>query len=366
MNIDAFKYHGDVRRVRAVEFGMLSAGEIRASSVVSVHRPETWSGNEPVPHGLMDPRMGCLDTSRECPTDKLTPKFSPGYFGTIDLARPVFYTQHMSTIVKILKSVCFRCSALLCSEDVVRKSRQMHRKLRFTEMTRNGCKLTKCPQCSLEQPNYVRVDFLSKYEATFDNEPVQRVEITPEIALRIFKQIKDDDCELLGFNESCKPESLICQVLPVCPPAVRPSVLQDNSQRSEDDLTHKYADIIKANTQIRKKLESNAHVNAKTLEGWHNLLQYNVSTLIDNDISGVSQSSHRSGRPLRAIRQRLKSKEGRIRGNLMGKRVNFSARTVILINKVSLSLYISLIASCFLLLMSIVCKPANFPIPWSI
>lgn len=336
MNIDAFKYHGDVRRVRAVEFGVLSADEIRESSVVAIDRPETWSGNEPVPHGLMDPRMGCLDTSRECPTDKLTPKFSPGYFGTIDLARPVFYTQHMSTITKILKSVCFRCSSLLCSDNAKQKSRQMHRKLRFMDMTRNECKLSACPKCKLEQPVYVRVDFLSKYEAVFhENSKTDlspRVEVTPEIALRIFRQISDEDCELLGFSENCKPESLVCQVLPVCPPAVRPSVLQDNSQRSEDDLTHKYADIIKANLQIKNKLESpqvNSVNAAKTLDGWHNLLQYNVSTLIDNDISGVSQSSHRSGRPLRAIRQRLKSKEGRIRGNLMGKRVNFSARTVI-------------------------------------
>lgn len=50
---------------------------------------------------------------------------------------------------------------------------------------------------------------------------------------------------------------------------------------------------------------------------------------MDNDISGMPQAMQKSGRPVKAIRSRLKGKEGRLRGNLMGKRVDFSARTVI-------------------------------------
>jgi DNA-directed RNA polymerase II subunit RPB1 len=57
--------------------------------------------------------------------------------------------------------------------------------------------------------------------------------------------------------------------------------------------------------------------------------QFHIATYMDNDIAGIPQALQKSGRPVKAIRARLKGKEGRLRGNLMGKRVDFSARTVI-------------------------------------
>jgi DNA-directed RNA polymerase II subunit RPB1 len=133
----------------------------------------------------------------------------------------------------------------------------------------------------------------------------------------------------MGFDKNwCRPDWLICTVLPVCPPAVRPSVRQHTGQRSEDDITHKLIDILKTNQQLKKKLE-NKSTPPETIEGFWDLLQYHVATYIDNDIPNVNESRHRSGRALKVIVQRLKGKEGRIRGNLMGKRVDYSARTVI-------------------------------------
>ena len=111
------------------------------------------------------------------------------------------------------------------------------------------------------------------------------------------------------------------------PPAVRPSVKQDNSQRMDDDLTHKLSDIIKYNESLRIKIEKGA--KPEIIQDWTNMLQYHVATLIDNEIPSISQATHRSGRALKSVRQRLKGKEGRIRNNLMGKRVDFSARSVI-------------------------------------
>jgi len=65
------------------------------------------------------------------------------------------------------------------------------------------------------------------------------------------------------------------------------------------------------------------------IEDLWELLQYHVTTFMDNEISGTPPARHRSGRPLKTLSQRLKGKEGRFRGSLSGKRVNFSARTVI-------------------------------------
>ena len=125
----------------------------------------------------------------------------------------------------------------------------------------------------------------------------------------------------------CRPDWMICTVLRVPPPQVRPSVVQDNNQRSEDDLTHKLVDIIKNDRTLLQKIENNSSKNV--IDEMTNVVQYHVATLVDNDIPGVAPSAQRSGRPLKSIQQRLGGKEGRIRYNIQGKRVEFSARSVI-------------------------------------
>jgi DNA-directed RNA polymerase beta' subunit len=120
---------------------------------------------------------------------------------------------------------------------------------------------------------------------------------------------------------------MICTVLPIPPPQVRPSVVQDNNQRSEDDLTHKLFEIIKNDKVLSSKIENNA--SKAVVDDLTMVLQYHVATLVDNQIPGVAPSAQRSGRPLKSIQQRLGAKEGRIRYNIQGKRVEFSARSVI-------------------------------------
>ena len=143
-----------------------------------------------------------------------------------------------------------------------------------------------------------------------------------------FEDIPDDDIEVLGIDaENSRPEWMIMTVLPVPPVTARPSITLDNGQRSEDDLTHKLVDIIRINQRFMENREAGAP--QLIIEDLWELLQYHVTTFVDNEISGTPPARHRSGRPLKTLSQRLKGKEGRFRGSLSGKRVNFSARTVI-------------------------------------
>jgi DNA-directed RNA polymerase subunit A' len=143
-----------------------------------------------------------------------------------------------------------------------------------------------------------------------------------------FEDIPDADIETLGIDPSrARPEWMILTVLPVPPVTARPSITLDNGQRSEDDLTHKLVDIIRINQRFMENREAGAP--QLIIEDLWELLQYHVTTFIDNEISGTPPARHRSGRPLKTLSQRLKGKEGRFRGSLSGKRVNFSARTVI-------------------------------------
>lgn len=171
----------------------------------------------------------------------------------------------------------------------------------------------------------------SKDDEESGNQPEKRV-ISPQEVLNIFKHISNEDIRKMGLSEDyARPEWMIITVLPVPPPPVRPSISMDgmggSGMRSEDDLTYKLGDIIRANGNVRRCEQegSPAHI----VNEFETLLQFHVATYMDNDIAGQPQAMQKSGRPVKAIRARLKGKDGRLRGNLMGKRVDFSARTVI-------------------------------------
>lgn len=155
--------------------------------------------------------------------------------------------------------------------------------------------------------------------------------ISAEQVLNILRRISDDDLRDMGLNNDyARPEWMVTTVLAVPPPPVRPSISMDGSgggMRNEDDLTYKLSDIIRANGNVKQAIREGSpnHI----LRDFEQLLQYHVATYMDNDIAGLPRALQKSGRPVKAIRSRLKGKEGRLRGNLMGKRVDFSARTVI-------------------------------------
>ena len=113
----------------------------------------------------------------------------------------------------------------------------------------------------------------------------------------------------------------------VPPPSVRPSVKHNSQQRSEDDLTHKLCDIVKFNQFYREKKEKDK--NMDILKNSALILQYHVFTLLNNSIPGITASLQRNGRKMKSVSDRMKKKDGRIRGNLNAKRVDQSARSVI-------------------------------------
>ena len=139
--------------------------------------------------------------------------------------------------------------------------------------------------------------------------------------------IPNDDLVLFGYDpETARPEWFVLQVLPVPPVTVRPSIILETGIRSEDDLTHKLVDIIRVNQSLKESKE--AGTPPLIVQDLVDLLQYHVTTYFDNEVSGIPQAHHRSGRPLRLYTE-VEGKEGRFRGSLSGKRVDFSSRTVI-------------------------------------
>ena len=172
------------------------------------------------------------------------------------------------------------------------------------------------------------LELTAEWKQVDDDSQEKKIVLSAERVYEVFRRISDEDCNVLGLHpQFSRPDWMIITILPVPPLPVRPSVVMHGSARCQDDLTHKLADIVKANNQLIRNEQngSASHIIAEDIK----MLQYHVATFSDNDLPGLPKAVQRSGRPLKSIKQRLKSKEGRIRGNLMGKRVDFSARAVI-------------------------------------
>ena len=330
----------ETTNVIGLQFSIMSPEEIKERSVVEITRHETFDKDFPVVKGLFDIRMGTTEMGKICGTCGQNNINCPGHFGHIDLARPTYHYQFMNTIQKILKCTCIQCSKLLInkSSSQVKNLMKKSNKYRWNEVYNMSQKITRCGQesedgCGAKQPDRLKVDGVDGIIATWnkldtENKEVKNQKLTIENVKEIFERITDEDINILGFSDLwCRPEWMICTVFPIPPPSVRPSVKQEDSQRMDDDLTHKLCDIVKVNNVLKQKIESNSRI--EVINDWSKVLQYHIATLVDNELPSVAQSVHRSGRPLKAIRQRLKGKEGRIRKNLMGKRVDFSGRSVI-------------------------------------
>ena len=107
----------DVFNITEVKFGLLNPEALKRASVCHVVVAETYEGSEPKENGLFDPRMGVIERGRICPTDEYDHTITPGYFGHIELPMPVYWIQHMETIVKLLKCVCIRCGNILIDKS---------------------------------------------------------------------------------------------------------------------------------------------------------------------------------------------------------------------------------------------------------
>jgi DNA-directed RNA polymerase II subunit RPB1 len=342
--------------ITGVQFSLLSPDQIRQRAQVEVTTHELYSGTEPVRGGVLDMRMGVVDNVRKCPTCGHKNNLCAGHFGFIEMAKPVFFVQFLETCKRLLKCVCFRCSSLVLSGLDLNDLRKLSRAKRFeyvyAQCTRSSKRM--CSFCKHRQPSTVSLHTIFKIVLEWRKdarmtEPeegagvpaaapappsangeasAQQIFLYPEDVERIFKRISDADAEILGFDALNRPEWMICTCFPVLPPSARPTVHNEIGQRREDDLTHKISDIVKFNQLLKAKIEAGA--SAKEIEMNAVMVQYHVATFADNNIPNLGPSTHRNGgRPLRSLIERLKAKEGRIRGNLMGKRVNFSARSVI-------------------------------------
>lgn len=356
MNKYQFTYDAsNIKPITEIQFDILGNDEIQAMSAMAgthgVEIPDLYDKQEPKRGGLIDPRMGGSGNTL-CTTCQLDGKYCDGHPAHIDLAEPVFHPLYLQYVKNILDCICIQCSNLLINKEnekfkqILKIKSNRNRLIKIHELAskanfcmRNnqncGIRVSKIKieiKKSTSAINiYSETDAIDVDEKGVSDKKKNRLNLTPEMISEILDNISDEDCRILGIDPNrSRPSDMIHKIFLVPPVHVRPSLRGYFSGGStmEDGLTHKLADIIKANTRINKQKENNNDNASKYSKDHAHLLQYHVATYYDPDMITAPKNDGK-GAQFKPIVARYKGKTGRIRGNIQGKRGDFNARTVI-------------------------------------
>ena len=348
----------DIYQIKKIQFNIFTNDAIYDYSVVNkdkngINLPESYENSEPKRGGLVDTRLGITDSNIVCATCGLSAKLCCGHFGHTNLGNAIFHYGFFPIVKNILSCICLRSSQLLLrkNQTLLNKIIKTYKgKKRFNEIKKHSSLITysnigvPVPKIKEEKKKntgalyFIAETNLSNIkddENVTESNKIIKENLYSYDVYNILRNISDEDFDILGFNSNFfRPEDLLIINFPIPPVAIRPSLRADFLAQTayEDDLTHKLVDIIKTNEKykIQKEKEMLIGEESKYTNDLFNFLQYHCITYFDNDKSAFLTSEQKvGGKKFKSISERIKSKRGRIRGNLMGKRVNFSARTVI-------------------------------------
>ena len=354
MSVNPTYYSEDVKKISCIEFSVFRNKDVKLYSAVSgdpfgIDLAESYENYEPKKGGLVDLRLGTCDIYLPCTTCGQNSLDCPGHFGHTILASPVFNFGFLNHLKNLLQCVCLKCSNLLVEKSDIQFKKALNKKCesRFKEIKMLTKNVNYCFHCGVPVPKIKRevkdngsIRIMIERDVNTDIDDVNNIKkikesLTPRYCYNILRNISDNDCYLLGFNPKMqRPEDLIIENFPIPPSIIRPTAKVDfmSASTMEDALTLKISDIITANKRVRHQIEKETVSNELSTynQDIFNLLQYHIATFYDNDSVSLPRTEFKTGgRPTKSISDRIKGKTGRVRSNLMGKRVDFSGRTVI-------------------------------------
>ena len=309
----------EVSEIKEVCFGIMTSDEIKRLSVCEINNPKLTG-----PNTVYDENLGTMDNNKHCIQCKGDNKKCPGHFGHIVLNYPIIHPLYYKHVIMFLKCFCLSCSSLMFTKDQLKLNGMLKyaKESRFNKILDLLEKTDICPCCSNIHPKIIFVSSENTiYMIHKSKSQIIKTVLNETEIFTIFDNIKDDDIKLLGLSHDfIHPRNLIIEVLPVLPPIARPYIIADNIT-CDDDLTLQYVEIIKLNNSLA---DESIHETKKIK--YTQSIKFRIRCLFDNS---QEKQRHTNGRPIKGIKKRLAGKEGQLRNNLMGKRVDKSARSVI-------------------------------------
>ncbi|CAH2321712.1 DNA-directed RNA polymerase III subunit RPC1 isoform X1 [Pelobates cultripes] len=366
---EQFRETDVAKKISHICFGVKSAEQMRQQAHIQVVSKSLYSqdnNHSPLPFGVLDHRMGTSEKDRPCLTCGKNLADCLGHYGYLDLELPCFHVGYFKAVIGILQMICKTCSHIMLTVEERKQFLDNLKRPGLTYLQKRGLKkkisekcrkkttclfcgafngsVKKCGLLKIIHEKYkstkkvvdtVVSHFLQSFETAIEHnkevEPLlarAQENLNPLVVLNILRRIPAEDVPLLLMNpDAARPCDLILTRLLVPPLCIRPSVVSDlKSGTNEDDLTMKLTEIIFLNDVIKKHRMTGAKTQM-IMEDW-DFLQLQCALYINSELSGIPMNMAPK-KWTRGFVQRLKGKQGRFRGNLSGKRVDFSGRTVI-------------------------------------
>ncbi len=310
----------DMKEIHSVNFSLLSDKELNKYTVVQITETKLEG-----PGSVFDERLGVLERDKTCVTCDQDYINCPGHFGRIELNVPIYHPCYLKEICSYLNCICSSCSRVVLSDDqfTVKGLFNYQGSNRF-EMVKSESKgIELCQVCKEPHLKYALVE--ECIHIIFDKD--KKVRIQPWEVEDIFSKIPQKEVVKLGFsNPYTHPLNMIRNTIPVLPPCARPYTIV-GKQLNHDDLTYQYTNIVKINNKMKGKKSFDFASDEIEFQNLINGLYFNFKTIIDNSKGRSTRPN--GGKPVKGIRERLTGKDGLLRHNLNGKRVDFCARTVV-------------------------------------
>jgi len=271
----------------------------------------------------------------KCGVEVTTKKVRRERMGHIELAAPVSHIWYFKAIPsrmgllldispKLLEQVLYFASYIVIdpgSTPLEKKQALSENEYRkFYELYENDFKVGMGAEAIKELLREIDVEALS--EQLKKDLP----KATGQKKAKIIKRLEVVEAFRKSGN---KPEWMILDVIPVIPPEIRPMVQLDGGRYASSDLNDLYRRVINRNNRLKKLLE--LHAPDIIIRNEKRMLQEAVDALIDNGRRGKPVTGGSSNRPLKSLSEILRGKQGRFRQNLLGKRVDYSGRSVIVV-----------------------------------
>jgi DNA-directed RNA polymerase II subunit RPB1 len=314
---------------------VMGSEEARRDSFVNVVSQDLMRTGQPIDGGIYDAHMGTTDHSWDCKSCHQDKKLCEGHFGSVHLKYPVLSPLYIKLIIKWLKVVCFGCGKLVQplkkyklakSEIITAAAKDMPAK-----------KTIKCQHCSSMHPHIVKdtTDYVSINAEVYDSANAKgrllaKFPLYPHLVKLIFDKVTLETVEEIGQPQESHPGKLVLTHIRVPPNTIRPNINKIGGGRSNNnDLTVLMQIIMKFNerlpTTIPKDIDQDMQIQIHNINlGIYELIKGSSATSTKRGLTTSAKNAQ-----LTSIAKRLPRKEGRIRRNLNGKRVQHMARSSI-------------------------------------
>lgn len=290
--------------IKNISFGVMSEEDIQRMSAIEITSPKMEESGS-----VSDPRLGLLSSNggvaglahseSQCPTCKMSEQNCPGHMGYVRLRYALIHPLFQKYLLKLLGMFCYQCGRFM----------RANLDGSYPEFSTLSVEKTICPHCCSQQQTWSFIEDGIRVKCG------DSILMTPR-ELRIFL-VNFDKEDLKRISVSQFPENFIMTLLPVCPPCTRPP-LHIDGQLHDDHLTIQYNEIVKINMNIKDPLSEEALPILKKL--------YNKISNLYEEKGKAASSGAMVAKPIKA---RLSGKDGNMRGSVVGKRVDKSARSVI-------------------------------------